>query len=138
MLAPFGVFGVIMFLQTQDSGAILIGGAFIAALGAIWLWISFHRIDLTDEKITLGRFGILKRSLNRDEIENWYTWIGLRDDRGRTGPFIRLVIEPKRSSGKKPLVLPLKLFAPEDMQSVKSFLSKSNKAKESVDRGLGR
>lgn len=112
------------YFKTHDVDLLLMGGTFLAALGALWLWTAFYKIELTDDRITVGWPGLLTWSLDRDEIGGWYTAIGFRDRHGRTGPFVRLVVEPKPSCAKRAIVLPLKLFDPKDIKLLTDYLSK--------------
>lgn len=121
---PFVLLSIATFFKSQDVDWLIMGGTFLAALGALWLWTAFYKIELTDDRITVGRPDFLQWSLDRDEIGGWYTAIGFRDPRGRTGPFVRLVVEPKPSCAKKAIVLPLKLFDPKDIKLLTDYLSK--------------
>ena len=112
-----------MFLLKGDSGTLIMGGASFIGLGAIWLWIFHNRLIFSAEGITHGRFRPFVRALAFSEIKDFYTFIGFRDDRGRSGPFVRLVIEPTAESSKKAILIPFKLFSPTDSAAIIKFLS---------------
>ncbi len=116
------VIGLIGYLPHKDNSFLWVNCLFFGAAVLTFVWISYHIIRIRGNTITFGRLAALQRSLSLDEIYDWYTWIGLRDDHGHTGPFVRLVIEPKPESGKKAIILPLKFYSDADFQKLKKFL----------------
>ena len=110
------------YVKTWNSGYLLAGILCLVLLGCVFLWVSHYRILLSGDRMTLGRFSWMQRSFRREEIKEWYSIIGLLDRHGRVGPLARMVIEPTPASGKRPVVIPLKFFAPIEIRLLERFL----------------
>jgi hypothetical protein len=123
IFTPLAALTLIMFYFNKvNVYALYACGLCIFFLSVLCAWTSIHTIKLTKNSIIFLNIKILQRAMTLDEIYDWYTWIGLRDDHGHTGPFVRLVIEPKPESGKKAIILPLKFYTEADFQRLKKFL----------------
>lgn len=131
---PYVVFSIIFLPQAAWTFAVFVSkddiGALIASIGcllfmfSLWLWIFHNRLFFCTDGVLHGRFSLFRRYLAYSEMEDFYTFIGFRDDRGRTGPFVRLVIEPKPESGKKAIIIPSRLFSVADSKNIIELLSK--------------
>lgn len=120
---PFFGIGIVAFFLKGDTGALVVGGAPLFMLGATWLWIFHNRLIYSTKGVIHRRFWPFVRTLTFTQMQDFYTYIGFRDGHGRTGPFVRLVIEPKPGSGREAIVIPLKLFSPADNATIAHLLS---------------
>jgi len=123
ILFPLMIMTFSMFLRRNDTGA-LFGSVFcLVFLLAMWIWIFNNRLIFNSHGVTHGTFSWFRRYLAFSDIDDFYTFVGFRDDRGRTGPFIRLVIESKPESGKKAIMVAFRLFSGPDQLKIIELLS---------------
>jgi hypothetical protein len=129
---PYVVFSIIFLPQAIWTFAVFIlrddVGALLASIscGLFWLglclWVFDNLVSISSIGVTHGRF--IRRSLDFSDAKDFYVFVGFRDDRNRTGPFVRLVVEPKRASAKKAIIIPLNLFSVSDQDSMTKVLSR--------------
>ncbi len=111
------------FFSKSDLNGLLMGFVCLLFLFSLWLWVFQNRVSFSSDGVTHGRFRPFQRYLAFSEMRDFYTFVGFRDDRGRTGPFIRLVIEPKPESNKQAIVIPFRLFSATDSKAIIELLS---------------
>ena len=129
LLGSLGTVWIVGYLNSWNVCYLFTGLLHLILIVCVFLWLSHYRIEFLDDRITIGRLAGLKRSLRRDEISEWYTVLGLLDRQGRVGSLVRMVIEPKPESGKKPLVIPLSFFASGDIQVLEMLLPEDRRAR---------
>lgn len=112
-----------VFFAKGDLNALLMSAACIVFLGTLWLWLFHNRLAFSPDGVTHGRFRPFQRYLSFSDMKDFYTFVGFRDDRGRTGPFVRLVIEPKPESDKQAIMVPFRLFSAGDAKEIIELLS---------------
>jgi len=135
---PYIVFGVMLgaliilqmtvYLYKSDPGLLMFISIFLGALASIWVWIYSHAIELTSNAIGYTRLYLLRKEARFDHITRWYTFTGLKDRYGKTGPFVRLVIESSGDKGAQKLMINMKLFSSRDLKTVFDRLPASKKA----------
>ena len=130
---PFFLIYLFGYFNTGDYGALIICLLSLVGLCVSWIWIWSHKLTVGKDIIIFGRFPPFRKSLKFSEISGWYNWIGFRDNRGRIGPFVRLVIEPTKNSGKRAIILPSKLFTLKDFRMLQHILSRETQDRK-VDR----
>jgi hypothetical protein len=129
LLGSPGTAFIVGYLKTWNVYYLSAGLLCAVLIVCVFLWLSHYRIEFSDDRITVGRLAAMKRSLRRDEIEEWYTVVGLLDREGRVGSLLRMVIEPTPSSGQKPFVIPLRFFTPGDIQVLEMLLPEGRRAR---------
>ena len=120
-----GSFWTLMFALVLASALQGAGGAWlmVGLLGSILvlilLWVGFFRISLIGETLFYRSLWGGTRSLQLSEIKSAEIKI---DTNEKFGPPYRLILWPEPSTGKKPIVVNMKVFSRTDLTRVFDFL----------------
>lgn len=123
-LGPVLFLCLTVFVLRKETDFLLISGVLLLILFSLWLRLFHNQVLFTAEGVSHGRFSLFQNFLAYSEMQGFYSFIGLRDHRGRTGPFFRFVIEPKPNCPKEAIMFPTRIFAVADYRAMIELLSK--------------
>jgi hypothetical protein len=127
------VFGVIAFLPAYacvesyvrgDAGNALFWlAAFVVYCAAVLFWLSRFVVVLEDSKITYRSLLGGTRYIEKSHIESATYSVGQYGSRADWfAPYHRLIITPTMSSGRKPLVINVKVFRKPDVDALFQYV----------------
>lgn len=106
--------GVVLAVQDLNRWQLLA----VAAAGIVLsiLWIASHEVRLSNGELTYRTPFRKRRSVSLAEVDEAEVKVGVFRYTDRFKPTVRLEIVAKRSSGRGPIIIGLKLFAKGDVQ----------------------
>jgi len=115
---------------TKDVSAwkvvLLIAGIVLA----FYFWIFLHIIDIYPNRISYYSLIGGRRTLYFNEVEWWSIRVGVFKYMDRFKPTVRFEIEPYVDTGKKPIIIAIKLFRKEDIDTVLNLLPADKEARK--------
>lgn len=124
LFLPIMALYIYLYVVKNDIGLLFPVAVCVTWLIILCLYVFDKQIIISDEYVTYGIVPWFRRRLRYSDIKDFYRFTGIKDYRGRIGPFRRLVIEPKQETKKKPIIISMKLFSKDSEDKLIEVLSK--------------